>query len=460
MSRPTGRLLLDWAYGSAIRLPPCCALEYCESCSRSLRSIWGRLDYNSRLFCYRIANVIEQQSAYSFHQYKTPLPVSRSRALGLFAYVVIGVSFIDTMAQLPVLSPFTASLGAGATMIGVVLAAYSLANMLGNLGAGAIIDRLGRKTGIVGGMAVAGMAVALYAVVLTPGQLIGLRIVHGLGGAVLVPAAFAYAADIGAKQRTGRAMGYSGAAVGVAALIGPASGGLLRSLFGFRALFVTLASLMAITALAVMALLPESYREKHAEQPLQFQRRIAPLLRNRSLHFAYIAVFFAQFAMGALAHSLPLTIEALGFSAARTGVLFSVFSLVAILLFVLPSAGLSDRYGRPRLIRVGLALMAVGLALVALSGSLAAFTPAMMVYGAGYGFVFPALCATVVDQTDPFNRGSGFGVFYAVFSLGVAAGPIAAGVATDAGLAPLAAVAGLLLAAQLLLWLQQAWRRP
>lgn len=385
---------------------------------------------------------------------------SRSaRALGLLAYVVITVSFIDTMAQLPVLSPFAASLGAGATMIGVILATYSLANMLGNLGAGVIVDRCGRRAGIIGGMATAGIAVALYAVVLTPGQLIALRALHGLGGAVLVPAAFAYAADISGSRRAGRSMGYSGAAVGIAALIGPAGGGVLRSIFGFAPLFITLAALMAITALLVMALLPESYREERTEQRHSFRERLVPLLRNPALHFALIAVFCVQFAMGALAHSLPLGIEALGYSAARTGMLFSVFSFVAIMLFVLPTAGLSDRYGRPRVTRLGLALMAVGLTMVTLSGTLGAMTLAMMVYGAGYGFVFPALCATVVDQTGPANRGTGFGVFYAVFSLGVAVGPIAAGVATDAGVRPLGAVAAVLLAAQLLLVLQQLFAR-
>lgn len=359
------------------------------------------------------------------------------------------------MAQLPVLAPFAASLGAGATMIGVILAAYSLANMVGNLGAGALIDRYGRKVGIVGGMATAGIAVALYAVAVSPAQLVALRVLHGLGGAVLVPAAFAYAGDSAASARVGRSMGYSGAAVGIAALIGPVGGGLFRTWFGARPLFTTLATLMGLTALLVTALLPESYHERtvpSARQPT-FRSRIIPVLRSRPLRFVYLALFFVQIGMGALAHSLPLSIEALGFSAARTGALFSVFSLVAIALFVSPVSGLSDRHGRRPFIRIGLALLAAGLGTASLSSGMLLLAPAMVLYGAGYGFAFPALCAAVVDQTDHANRGTGFGVFYAVFSLGVATGPILAGLAFESGLPPLGVIALVLLLAQVLLLL-------
>ena len=359
------------------------------------------------------------------------------------------------MAQLPVLSPFAASLGAGATMIGIILAAYSLANMVGNVGAGPLIDRYGRKVGIVGGMATAGIAVALYAVVASPGQLVALRVLHGVGGAVLVPAAFAYAGDGAASTRVGRSMGYSGAAVGIAALIGPAAGGLFRTWFGARPLFITLAALLALTAVLVTTLLPESYHERSVapDRQLAFRSRIVPVLRSRPLRFVYLALFFVQIGMGALAHSLPLRVEALGFSAARTGALFSVFSLVAIALFLSPVSGLSDRYGRRPFIRIGLALLAAGLGTASLSSGMLLLAPAMVLYGAGYGFAFPALCSVVVDQTDHANRGTGFGVFYAVFSLGVATGPIVAGLALDAGFPPLGIIALLLLLAQLLLFL-------
>ena len=381
-----------------------------------------------------------------------PAPVTvHVRLVSAFAFFVIVVSFLDTMAQLPVLPPFVRSLGAGAGLVGVVLAAYSIANMVGNIGAGLIIDRFGRKAGIVVGMAVAGSAVALYAAVTSPQQLLVLRVLHGVGGAILVPAAFAFAGDAARHNSAGRAMGRAGAAVALAALIGPAGGGIFGATFGPRPLFLTLAALMAMTAVLVISFLPESYREASRETT-PFSQRLIPVLSDRRLIFVYVAVFFTQTAMGALSFALPLAVDAAGFSAVRTGALLSIFSLVAIVLFVAPTAGLSDRYGRPVVISIGMITLAVALGLLSLGTSLGGMALAMVVYGIGYGLVFPALCATVVDCTSPTNRGTGFGVFYAVFSLGVATGPIASGVAAEAGASPTALVALALVAAQLILF--------
>lgn len=376
----------------------------------------------------------------------------RTRTIAIFAFFVIVVSFLDTMAQLPVLPSFIRSLGAGAGMVGIVLAAYSVANMAGNIGAGLVIDRLGRKTGILVGMVVAGGAVALYAIVGSPLQLLGLRVVHGLGGAILIPAAFAFSGDAANPTSAGRAMGRAGAAVALAAMIGPAAGGLVQATLGARPLFLSLAALLIATSVLVLVFLPESYREVRPDTaPRLRARRLGPVLRDRRLHFVYAAIFFVQLAMGTLSFALPLAVETAGFSAARTGMLFSIFSLVAITFFMAPTAGLSDRYGRPVVIRLGMFFLMLSLGVLSFGTGLLLMAFAMTVYGIGYGLAFPAMCATVVDRTDRTNRGTGFGVFYAIFSLGVAAGPVISGVLVQSGVSPTLVTAGVLGIAQLVL---------
>ena len=383
----------------------------------------------------------------------------RSGVVATFAFFVIMVSFLDTMAQLPVLPSFVRSLGAGARMVGVVLAAYSIANMAGNVGAGLVIDRFGRKAGIVLGMVVAGGAVALYATVSSPQQLLGLRILHGLGGAILIPAAFAFSGDAANPASAGRAMGRAGAAVALAAMIGPAAGGIFQATYGARPLFLAIAVLLAATAALVIVFLPESFREARPDTGTRLRvQRLGPVLRDPQLHVVFIAIFFVQMAMGTLSFTLPLAVEAAGFSAARSGMLLSIFSLVAIALFVAPTAGISDRYGRPLIIRLGMLFLMVAMGLLSLGVGIPLMSLAMVVYGIGYGLAFPAMCATVVDRTDKTNRGTGFGVFYAVFSLGVAAGPVVSGALVEAGISPTLVTAGVLGAAQLVLLV--AGRRP
>src|SRR5918997_876509 len=94
--------------------------------------------------------------------------------------LVVLAAFVDLFAGFPVIAPFARELDASPFVGGVVVAAYSMANLVGNLGAGFLLDRFGRKPTIVVGLLVSAVAVALHAIAQDANQLIGLRAVHGL----------------------------------------------------------------------------------------------------------------------------------------------------------------------------------------------------------------------------------------------------------------------------------------
>jgi MFS family permease len=362
-----------------------------------------------------------------------------SRLAGLFTYSIIVVAFLDTMAMLPILSPFVLSLGAGALYTGVILGSYSLVNMLGNITAGPIIDIYGRRIPMVFGMAAAGAAVIGYSFAGQPWQLLGFRIIHGLGGAVLVPAVFAYAGDKTASGSVGRSMSFTGAAIAFSSLIGPAFGGIGSAALGPRMVFAILGVLLCITAI-VTALATD----KDAVAPghdksfslLSMRRKLVFVLENASLREAYSYIFTLTFAMGTLAFGLPLTMEAAGFSSARTGIYFAVYAGAAILVFLLPTNRVSDIFGRRSSALAGLILVGTALLMVSFSSSTVPVVIAMVLFGSGFSTMFTAVSAMIVDHTDEENRGTAFGIFHAVFSLGSFSGPIAAGFIVQIGTIP------------------------
>lgn len=369
-----------------------------------------------------------------------------------YAHVVVTVAFLDTMVQLPLLSPFAASLGAGAATAGFILGAYSLVNMIGNVVAGPVIDRAGRRRTIAGGMLIAGAALAAYALVRTPGQLLLLRLAHGAGGAVLIPAVFAWMGDRSRVGSVGRTMGYAGAAVAVAALVGPAIGGVGRDLLGVRPVFLGIGSLLCLTAVSTLFFVRDAAAPQRPA-PLRTRKAavhaVLAALGDRRLRYAYWSVCGLTFAMGVLAYTFPLTMDRAGFSAGRTGAFFSVFSAAAILVLILPTNRLSDRFGRRPLIIAGSLAVAIALAFLPVAHTTAAIAATMALYGVGYGTLFPSACAAVVDATSAANRGTAFGLFYAAFSLGVTTGPIAAGLAAAAGITAYWLAAALLIAIRL-----------
>ncbi|QGT99400.1 putative MFS-type transporter [Candidatus Syntrophocurvum alkaliphilum] len=353
----------------------------------------------------------------------------------ILVYFIVIVSFIDTMAQLPILSPYVYSLGATSIVVGLIMGAYSLFNMIGNLGAGLIIDRYGRKIAIISGMIIAGSAVSLYAFVASPFQLLILRIIHGLGGAILIPAAFAYVGDRVGQGSTGRAMGYSGAAVGFAALIGPMFAGMGKDAFGFSVVFLSLGLLLIKTSIIAWLFLPETY-SLESKNKVFTKEIILNLITNTKLQIAYLAAFSLMFTMGILAYAFPITLESLNFASKDTGILFSIFSIVAIIIFILPISKWSDKNGRYLPIAIGLFLVTLALLLLPLGNTFSQFVFMMILYGCGFGFIFPAMTSIVVDETKDYFRGTAFGIFYAFFSFGVMSGPVIGGIASEIGQEP------------------------
>ena len=149
------------------------------------------------------------------------MPVTDNPRLIWATRVVILVAFLDLFMQFPVIAPYAQNLGATGILVGIIVAAYSGTNFFGNLAAGAVLDKWGRKIPVLIGLAVTTLALLGYALSGTPQQLIFVRALHGLTAAVLAPGAFAVHGDFARNEQRAQTMGLSGSFIAVAAVIGP-----------------------------------------------------------------------------------------------------------------------------------------------------------------------------------------------------------------------------------------------
>lgn len=347
---------------------------------------------------------------------------TQSRFALLIVYAVVFVTFFDNHSLLPIIAPYAQSLGASVALVGVIVGAYSAVNLLGNLGAGYWMDRIGRKIPLVAGLVIVSSALALYPFATDPYALLGLRVVHGFGAALMSPASLAYIGDTASPKARGRAMAFYGAAIGLTVLIGPPLAGVLRDRFGYAYIFAMLSALMFLVVLPAFLFIGESLTrtERARVHPLS-------LLKNRRLSLAYTSAFCLMFSLGGLIVFLPLTGQALQLTSARVGMLFASFALAAIIVQVLPLGRMSDRWGRERAMMLGLALIVLGLFALALMQQWETLMLAMFTYGIGFGCLFPAMTALIADETEPTTRGTASGMFTAVYSFGVTVGTSAAG---------------------------------
>lgn len=345
-----------------------------------------------------------------------------------FVYFIIMISFIDTFSQLPIISPYALSLGATPLLIGLVVGMYSFSNMFGNIIAGFWIDRDGTKRVLYIGLAVTGLILLTYVLVNTPLQLVFVRFLHGVSGGFLVPAAFTFLASRSDSEKKGQSMALSGAAVGISAIIGPAFGGIVTSKFGINWVFIIIGCLMIATSLLAMLFLPESRGKMTRRLDKQSNQSLFHLFKVVPLFYAYLGSFSLMFAQGILAYMLPLKIEALNYGSELTGMLLSTFGIAAILIFVLPTNKLFDRFSHAHTLVVGLGIIAASLLFLSITTIQGYMFAIMAFYGMGFAFVFPSINALIIQYTTELDRGKAFGLFYAFFSLGVVAGSLVTGI--------------------------------
>jgi EmrB/QacA subfamily drug resistance transporter len=100
---------------------------------------------------------------------------------------------------------------------------------------------------------------------------------------------------------------------------------------------------------------------------------------------------------------------------------------------MLLSGSLCDRFGRRRILLVGLGVFAVGALGCALSTSLPALTAMRVLQAVGGSLVTPATLATVTTgYAEPEQRTRAVGIWSAAVGLGISMGPLIGGVAVEA----------------------------
>jgi MFS family permease len=104
---------------------------------------------------------------------------------------------------------------------------------------------------------------------------------------------------------------------------------------------------------------------------------------------------------------------------------------------------LSDRYGRVVVAAPGLALVGIGMFVEAAASSIVPLVASAILFGAGFGALFPTLMAFAVDRVPARERGSAMATYTAAIDLGIGAGaPLLGAVKGAAGYPAMYVVSG------------------
>jgi len=167
-------------------------------------------------------------------------------------------------ALLPVMPLYFTAHGVDLATLGVVVAAWPAARLVGEPVFGWLADRVPRVPLMVAGNVAAGIFLFLPLVFVGAGPFIILRALAGLSTAVYDPAARGYITDATPADRRGEAFGLYGAAQMGGLLLGPAIGGFGSAAFGGVAFIFVFGGISSFVAAAAIAL---RVRESPGVQP-------------------------------------------------------------------------------------------------------------------------------------------------------------------------------------------------
>lgn len=212
------------------------------------------------------------------------LKVTISILLGNLFIAFLGIGLV-----IPVMPTIMNELGISGSIVGYLVAAYAIAQMVISPIAGKWVDHYGRKPMIIIGLFIFAFSEVLFGLGRSVSVLFISRILGGLSAACIMPAVTAFIADITTRNERSKALGYMSAVINTGFIIGPGIGGFLGEI-SIRLPFFAAAVFGAAAAIISLFFLKEPARK-------EIEQKAEKLSIKTSFHKIFHPMYAAAFAL-------------------------------------------------------------------------------------------------------------------------------------------------------------------
>ncbi|WP_212005180.1 MFS transporter [Chitinophaga sp. HK235] len=294
-------------------------------------------------------------------------------------------------------------------------------------------DRLGRFKVIILSLLLFTVLTLATTIVGDINQMILLRLLTGMGAAGVAPTTISWISDTYPYERRGHALGiFFGCMAGGTAL-GSSVGALFSSLIGWRWLFVGVAT--AGFAISIMIIVLRNWLFDTSEKAISQKNILASfhtILSQKRARWGYCYVMFnGMFHSGIFAWLGYFFYKNYGSNEMQIGLALLGYGIPGLLLG--PFLGkLADRYGRSKIIPLGIFVGSLAVLLLSQQFSLAASCLLVTLLSLGFDLSHPLFAAIITTYST--NKGAATGLFAFFLFLGYGLGSLVLSLIVNIGL--------------------------
>ncbi|MGG2055466.1 MFS transporter [Lysinibacillus pakistanensis] len=343
------------------------------------------------------------------------------------------IAFLGIGLVIPVLPTIMNELHISGSVVGYMVAAFAITQLIVSPIAGKLVDNIGRKVMIVAGLFIFGLSELLFGIGRTIEILFISRMLGGVSAAFIMPAVTAYIADITTLSQRSKALGYMSAAISTGFIIGPGIGGFLAEI-GTRIPFYAAGILGFVAAILSLILLKEPTRSLDDQEAApsilgSVRRVISPLY-----FIPFVLIFVLSFGLAAFESLFSLFVDhKFSFTPSDIAIIITGSGIVGALAQLLLFDWLTKKMGEINVIRYSLILSAaLTFAMTVVSHYFAILFVTFFIF-VGFDLIRPA-ATSYLSKIAGNEQGFVGGMNSMFTSLGNIFGPILGGILFDINL--------------------------
>lgn len=332
---------------------------------------------------------------------------------------------------IPIIPDYLKMIGEGGTAAGLMISVFAGAQLLMSPIAGKWADVYGRRLMIILGLI--GFTVSMGVFYLSDNLTVLLisRAIGGVGAALLIPAIFAYVADITTLKQRAKGNSYISAAMSLGIVIGPGIGGFFAE-FGLKAPLLLSAIVSFVAVISSIILLKEPDREPYV-QTSESESLPRQLVSSTRKPYFFVLVINLVMAFGLMAYESVLGLfvsETFSATPQQIAVMITGTGIVSVIVQLFAVDRIVSLLGEIKVVLIFIMLAALGFLFSLFAGSYTIFFAVTLIIFLSTSILRPVLNTLVSKMADK-EQGFAMGMNNAYMSIGNIVGPTLAGIAFD-----------------------------